>query len=229
MPVTAALVGGGLNLVGGLVKGIVGKSQKNQGNKILSGLQYPTESVPGEEIQNQNLAQQQAGTGLPSDQYEQAMRNIQRQQLVSIQGSQSRRGGLGSIAGIQQGTNDATLNLDTADAKQKIANQNNLMKVNNSLASWKDKVWQNNVKGKYNQQYNYGMGLVGQGNQNLVGGVDQSIAGGGQAAYGSGLYGGGVFGGGMNNSTGLVGNIPGTYQNQQSPTGGSLYGVNNKI
>lgn len=212
MPVTAALIGGGTQLLGGLFKGLVGGGQKKEGKKILSGLQYPDEQVPKEEIENQGLLKQQAATGLPSDQYEQAMRNIQRTQLSAIKNARSGRGGLGLVSGIQQGTNDATLNLDTADAKQKIANQNTYIAGNNRLASWKDKVWQNNVKDKYTQQYNYGMGLVGQGNQNLSSGVDQSIGALGTGLYAGGGYGSGLYsgagGGGLNPYTKTVGNIP---------------------
>ena len=118
MPVTAALIGGGAQLAGGLISGIIGKGQRNQGRKIVNGLQYPDESVPGEVIQNQNLAQQQAATGLPSEQYDQAMKNIQSNQLSSLQSANSRRGGLGVISGLNQNADNATLNLDTADANQ---------------------------------------------------------------------------------------------------------------
>lgn len=201
------VIGVGAGLVGGLIKGIVGAKQKRQGNKILNGLQYPTEQVPQEEIENKNIAEQQAATGLPSEQYQNAMQNIQRQQLAAIRGAHDRRGGLGAIAGIQQNTNDANLNVDVADAKQKIANQNNLMNVNNRLSSWKDKVWQNNVLGKYNQQYNYGMGLLGQGNQNAVGGLDQAL--GGLGAGAAGFYGNtaGLFGTGNNKQSGYGGGV----------------------
>lgn len=207
------VIGIGTGLVGGLIKGLVGGKQKRQGNKILNGLQYPTEQVPGEEIENQNIARQQAATGLPSEQYQNAMQNIQRQQLSAIRGAHDRRGGLGAIAGIQQNTNDANLNLDVADSKQKIANQNNLMNVNNRLASWKDKVWQNNVMGKYNQQYGYANSLLGAGNQNVSSGVDQALAGFGMGAAGlygntAGLFGNGSGSSGLNPYTKTVGNIP---------------------
>lgn len=185
----ATIISSAGNAIGGTIKALVGIGQRKKGNKLLNSLQYPTEAVPAEEIENQNIARQQAATGLPSEQYNNAMKNIQRQQLLAIKSSHDRRGGLGSIAGIQQGTNDATMNLDVADAKQKITNQNNLMNVNNRLASWKDKVWQANVKDKYNRDYAYGMGLVGQGNQNLYSGIDQYFAGAGKAA--SGLTGNG--------------------------------------
>lgn len=195
MPITSALIGGGANLVGGLIKSIVGSGQKRQGKKILNGLQYPTESIPQEEIENQNLARQQAATGLPSEQYNNAMRDIQRQQLVAIRSAHDRRGGLAAISGIQAGTNDATNNLNAIDAQQKIRNQNQLMGVNNTLASWKDKVWQNNVRDKYNQDRSYAMGLIGVGNQNFVGGIDQGLAGVGKAASGYLTATGGMKGG----------------------------------
>ncbi len=189
MPATAAAAQGISQGAGGIVKLIVGAGQKRQGKNILKGLTYPTEEVPQEEIENQKLLKQQSATGLPTEQYANAMKNIQRQQLMALRGAHDRRGGLGLISNIQQGTNDATLGLDAKDAAMKVANTNAYVAGNNRLASWKDKVWQQNVLGKYNQQYNYGMGLLGQGNQNLVGGIDQTLAGAGTAAYGAGLFG----------------------------------------
>lgn len=207
------VVGLGASLLGALGKGLVGGKQKKEGRKILDGLEYPTEQIPQEQIENQNIARQQAATGLPSEQYQNAMKNIQRQQLLAIRGAHDRRGGLGSIAGIQQGTNDASLNLDVADAKQKIANQNNLMNVNNRLSSWKDKVWQNNVMGKYNQQYGYAQSLIGAGNQNAAAGFDQAVGGAGMGAAGfygdtSGLFGRSGSASGLNPYTKTVGSIP---------------------
>lgn len=173
MPVTASLIGGGASILGGVIKGLVGGGQRRKGRKLLDSLQYPEEKIPTE-------ITDAANTGLPSEQYNQAMRNIQRQQLTALKSSQDRRGGLSVIPTIQQGTNDATLNLDVANANARQQNQFR-------LAGWKDKVWQNNVKDKYNRDYAYGMGLLGQGNQNLYNGIDQGIAGAGMIGYG--LYG----------------------------------------
>jgi hypothetical protein len=216
------VIGIGAGLLGGLVKGLAGNKQKNEGKSILNQanqLGAFNEQVPSE-ITNA------AATGLPSEQYNQAMQNIQQQQLQAIRGAHDRRGGLGSIAGIQQGTNNAQLGLDVKNAQARQANQF-------KLASWKDKVWQNNVKGKYNQQYNYGMGLLGAGNQNLVGGIDQAVGAVGAGAAGffgnpSGLFGGGgnrsINNPGDFNSQGYATGVPGAYQNQQYPSGGGLIG-----
>lgn len=205
MPVAA--ISAGTQAVGGIIKSIIGAGQKRQGRKLKNSLIYPTESVPQEEIENQKLARQQAATGLPSEQYSNAMQNIQRQQLMALRGAHDRRGGLGAISSIQQGTNDATLNLDSADARQKILNQNQLMSVNNRLAGWKDKVWQNNIKDKYTRDYGYAMGLIGAGNQNIMSGIDQTL--GGAASGANSLYGSSSSSdGGLNPYTKAVGNIP---------------------
>lgn len=172
----------GAQAVGGIIKGIAGLAQKHKANKLLGNLQFPNEQIP-QEIVNA------AATGLPSEQYNLAMKNIQRNQLAAIRGTQDRRSGIAAISGIQQGTNDATLNLDAKNAEARQANQFR-------LASWKDKIWQTNIKDKYNRDYGYAMQLKGMGNQNLFGGFDQ-IAGAG-TTLGGGLFG---TGGGTKNTT----------------------------
>lgn len=209
----ASYIGGGAQLLSGIVGDIVGAGQKKQGNRILGGLTYPTEAIPQAIIENQDEARQRANQGLPSAQYNKAMQDIQRQQMAAIYGTQSKRGGLSTIADVQKNTNDATLNLDAKDAQQRIANQNNLQEVNNAVGGWQDKVWDNNVKQKYLQNYNYAMGLIGAGNQNQSNGIDKGIAGAGLGIAGlagvrpqqyypySGGYGGGSYGGQAQTST----------------------------
>lgn len=179
----------GAQALGGIIKSVVGFGQASKGNRLLKGLVYPTETIPTE-------ITDAAATGLPSEQYNQAMKNIQRNQLVALRGSQDRRSGVALISNIQQGTNDATLNLDAKNAEARQSNQFR-------LASWKDKVWQHNVRDKYNRDYDYAMKLKGMGNQNLYGGVDQ-IAGGAALGASGGLFGGG---GGKNNTPSYSGYI----------------------
>lgn len=209
------------NAVGGLISTGVGLFQKHKGNKLLNGLQYPTESLPKEFTENQDMARRRAAEGLPSDQYSQAMRNIQRQQLMALRGAHDRRGGLGALAGIQQGTNDATLNLDVANAQQKIANEQQYMNVNNQVAGQKRDLFDRNVRQKYDRDYNYGMGLLGMGNTNVVSGVDRlASAGIGLAAGG---YGRSNSGGGSNYTVGAPINTPAqTVPYQRPPIGGLL-------
>lgn len=193
MPDISALAGGTpygaiAQGVSGLISGVTGLIQKGQGKKMLKGLQYPTESLPKEVTENQQLAKQQAATGMPSEQYSQAMKNIQRQQLLAIRGAQDRRAGAGLIPYIQQSTNDANLNVDATNSQMKLANERNYMNVNNQVANWKSQLFDRNVRDKYNRDYDYAMNLLGSGNQNLTGGIDKVASG------ALGLFGGGYGG-----------------------------------
>ena len=179
----------GAQALGGILKTTAGIIQTGKANKLLKGLQFPNEQIP-QEITDA------AATGLPSEQYNLAMKNIQRNQLAVLRGSQDRRGGLGLISGIQTGSNDATEKLDAQNAAARQQNQFR-------LASWKDRVWQNNIKDKYNRDYGYAMSLKGMGNQNTWGGFDQ-ILGAGATAAGNGMFGG--SGGGYGQNGGVIGN-----------------------
>jgi hypothetical protein len=176
-----ALIGGGLNLIGGLIKGAQGKKQRKEGRKLLGEAGDPDYTIPGE-------ITQAASEGLPSEQYNNAMKNIQRQQATAISSSQDRRGAGGLIGRIQRSTNDATLGLDSADATARRQNQR-------TLATYKDKAWDWNTRQRFERKYNYAQSLIGAGNQNISNGIDQGVSGVGMGALG--LFGGeGGSGGG---------------------------------
>ena len=185
--VAVGVTAGAATAVGGLVKGVTGLIQKHKANKLLAGLQRPTYAIPGEVLQNQKQAELNANTGLPSEQYQQGMQNIARQQNSALQRASDRRGGLLAVAGTQQAGNDANLKLDVANAQARLNNQRTLYGVNNQVAAYKDKAFNINQMQPYQQQYSYGMGLLGSGNQNLVAGIDQVASGAGQAFTG-GLF-----------------------------------------
>lgn len=175
MQIPAAAIAQG---VGGILKLIGGNSQRNKGQRIINEIgDSPDQAIPNEVLQNQAMAKQRANTGLPSEQYARAMRNITRQQLMTLKGSSDRRGGLTLLPTIQQNSNDAQLNLDVADANARVQNERALYGINNNVASWKNKIWANNVRDKWNRKYQYGMSLLGSGNQNSANGTDQLLAG----------------------------------------------------
>lgn len=174
MPFPIAAAAGVLS---GIIGGFTGAKQKRQGNKILQDNPYPTYSIPQEVMQNKNLAQSMAGEGLPSQQYNQAMNNIQRQQTFAIRNLQDRRSALMGLPKILRASNDAGLNLDVANANARRQNQRQLMDVNNQVSRYKDQAWNWNVKNKYEQNYAYGMSLLGKGNQNIMGGIDKGLGG----------------------------------------------------
>lgn len=164
-------------IASGLIGGITGLIQRHKAKKALAGLQYPTETIPQEVLQNQQLATLRANTGLPSEQYNQAMQNVARQQNAAIRGATDRRSGLLTIAQNQQQGNDAVLNLDVANAKARLGNEKTLMGVNNTVGAYRQKAWDWNVRQKYTRDYSYAQGLLGAGNQNFIGGLDKAASG----------------------------------------------------
>ena len=181
--------GAAVQAASGIISGVTGAIQAHRGKKILKDIgESPTESIPNEVLQNQKMAQLAANTGLPSEQYNNAMKNLQRNQMMALRAGQDRRGGLSLIGGSQQMMDDGTLKLDVADANARMQNQKTLYGINNQVGNWRDKIWQNNVNNPWNRKYQYGMSLKGMGNQNLTTGIDQ-IAGAGALFGGSGGFG----------------------------------------
>jgi len=177
MPAGGLATAGIASAASGLISGITGLFQKHKANKLLSRLNRPQYTIPNEIMQNQKQAELNARQGLPSEQYQQGMQNIARQQNTALQRASDRRGGLLAVAGTQQMGNDATLNLDVANANARLKNQNTLYGVNNQVAGYKDKAFNINQMQPYQQDRQYALGLLGAGNQNLTGGIDKIASG----------------------------------------------------
>jgi hypothetical protein len=167
-----ALIGGVAGAGYGLVSGLF---QKKKANALLKQNPYPTQSIPVDELANQQQAERMADEGTPSAQYQQAQKNIQRNQAAAIAAQQDRRLGGANAGAIQAQTNDATGNLDAQSALTRRQNQLNLQTVNSGVADARQKAFDWNGKGKYLQNYQYGMSLLGQGNANIVSGADKLL------------------------------------------------------
>lgn len=184
MPV---LIGTGVGLIGGITKMIRGGKQKKEARKILRENPMPEYQIPTE-------ITEAANEGLPAQQYANAMKNIQRQQMQAIRSAQDRRSASGVIGKVQSNTNDAVGNLDVADAQARLAGKR-------QLAGYKDKAWDWNKRKKFERNYEYGQTLLGAGNENFYGGIDQGVSSLGQGAFGlmggdEDDSGGGFLGGG---------------------------------
>lgn len=185
-------IGAGIgSLFGAGIGLITGNKQKKEGRDLINQ-PYPEYHIPGE-------VTQAARSGLPSEQYAQAMKNIERQQNAAIAATQNRRAGVSAIAKTQQLTNDATLNLDVANAKARMTNLQR-------LGGYRDKAWDWNVRDKYNRDYGYGMQLLGAGNQNTNTGLDKLGAGVGLLAGGGAFN--GLFAGGYGSDIGNPAKLP---------------------
>jgi hypothetical protein len=209
------VIGAGVGIVGAGYSVYKGIKQSSDAKKMMRDNQRPNESIPQEELSNQQLAQNMSLEGLPSEQYEQAKKNIQRQQAAAIAQSQDRRSGVGTIGAIQQGTNDAYGNLDAASAGMRRQNQLGLINVNSQISGYRDKLFDWNQRQKYIENQNYSMSLLGMGNQNIMGGIDKGIAGIGSA------YASGAFGGNNNGQGGDVSPRSNPYDTSVANTGGS--------
>ena len=179
--------GGGIgqstaNMASGLLSGAVGFFQRKKAKKELSNLNRPEYEIPNEILQNQKRAELAANEGLPSQQYNQGMQNIQRQQNRALTAAGSRRGALMALPAIQQQANDSLLGLDVKDAQARMANQQQLYGINNQVAGLRDKAFEINKMQPYQQKFDYYNQLLGAGNSNLLAGADKLLTGGGMAA-----------------------------------------------
>jgi hypothetical protein len=196
MPVTTLLMGslsggggqgqGIANLAGGLIGGISGFFQRRKAKKLLREAgEQPMYQIPQEILNNQKMAELAANEGLPSQQYNNAMKNIQRSQANALSGALDRRSALMALPKIQQQSNDAYSNLDASDAAARMQNQRALYGIGAQTAQYRDKEFQVNKMQPWERKFNYAQQLLGAGNQNMVGGIEKLI-GGGLGLIGSG-------------------------------------------
>lgn len=212
IPGVGTLVGGLGGAALGVVSGLFGKKKANN---ILANNPRPTEAIPSEVLANQQIAQGAALQGMPSEQYDQAQKNIQRNQSAALTAaSTTPGGGVRNIGAIQQASNDASGQLNAESAEMRRQNISQLLGANNQVASWKDKLFDWNERQKYIQQYNYGMGLLGQSNQNLLSGADKLL---GTAA---GAAASGLFGSNGTSKTPSAGRNPDIYTPSTADTSG---------
>lgn len=165
------------SLVSGGISALSGAAQKKKANRMIAGNQYPEQQIPQAIIENQNLAKLYSNTGLPSEQYQKAKMDIERNRNAAIRSATDRRSGLGLIGSIQKGANDATLNLNVADANAMRQNQQRLMQQNNITGQWQNNIWDWNKRQKYIQTAASARALLGAGNANLNAGLDRTMGG----------------------------------------------------
>ncbi len=211
-------IAAGAQALTGLIQGIYGITQFHKGQQLAKQNPFPNEAIPEAILRNQKLSELYANTGLPGAQYEQGRQNIARQENQIISASNDRRGGLAVLPQVQQNANDATLNLDVANANARRQAQQQQIQQNNVLGTWQDKVWGWNKQQKFIQQAAAARALMGAGTQNEFGGADRVIGGGTTFAGNGGFNGGGGYG----NSNGYQ---QGGYN--QDPYGYDMQGTNN--
>jgi len=192
----ASLLGGGgtgqgiANAAGGLIGLGTGLFQKKKGKNILKEAgEQPLYQIPQEILRNQKQAELNAAEGMPSQQYNNAMKNIQTAQTNAISGAMDRRSALMALPKILQQANNAYGNLDSQSAQIRRQNQQTAYNVGNTTAQYRDKAYNINQLQPWQRKYNYGMQLLGAGNQNFTSGLDKLVAGGGMLLNNSNFLG----------------------------------------
>jgi hypothetical protein len=190
-----------VGVVGTAATLITGGVQKHKANKALADLNrnQPIETIPQEILQNQELASLRSKTGLPSEQYAMAQKNIERQQARSLKAAMDRKMGLNLIGTLDDNANTAQGNLDVANAQARLGNEKTLMNVNNQVGNWRKGIYDRNVRQVWNRNFDYNMALKGQGNQNIANGINSGInlagtaitgaMGGSNSSWANGLFG----------------------------------------
>jgi hypothetical protein len=177
------------NMASGLIGGVTGLIQKGKGKRLLKAAgEQPLYQIPQEILRNQKQAELNAQEGLPSQQYNNAMKNIQRSQTNALSGAMDRRSALMALPRIQQQATDAYGNLDSQDAQARRQNQQTAYNVGNTTAQYRDKAWNTNELQPWQRKYSYAQNLIGAGNQNFTSGLEKFVGGAGQLAFPGGGF-----------------------------------------
>lgn len=168
-------IGGVNNYAAGAGTMLFGLHQYYNGKKMEKNNKRPTYEIPDEVKQNLSQAQQMALQGLPEEQKQQFLSNIERGQAFGMSQIGSRKGGLAGVAAMNQNANDAYGNLMSMDAQARMQNQGVLMNQRQNMADYKDQAFQVNKMNPYYEVQARAEAMKGAGVQNI--GNSFSIAG----------------------------------------------------
>jgi hypothetical protein len=160
-----AAIGGIISGVGSLLGGLFGGGQKKKARKMLAGLRDPGYQIPKEFDQNLAQAENMARVGMPSEQYNLAGTNIQRNTQAGLRQLGRMSNPFAAISGLQRGQNDAFAQLDAQNAATRRQNILGAMGARRELAGQK-LAQQQYGQQRYMDQVNQANALMGAGIQN---------------------------------------------------------------
>jgi len=173
MAIIGAVVGVGTAAYGIISSSTKEKRARREVDRLNAN--QPIETIPTEITKNQELASLRAKTGLPSEQYSMAQKNIQRQQAKTLRSATDRRMGLGLLASVDDNANRAMGNLDAQNANARLQNEKVSMDTNNQVANWKKGIYDRNVRQVWERNRDYNMAVVGQQQQNKANAINSGI------------------------------------------------------
>jgi hypothetical protein len=162
----AALVGIGSSILGS----ILGAGQKAKGRRMLKSLKDPGYQIPDEFKKNLGEAENMARTGLPSQEYNLASTNIQRNSQAGLRQLGRMSNPFAGIASLQRGQNDAFAQLDASNASARRQNMLQAMGFRRELAGQKLNQ-QQYAQQDYMNKVNQANAMIGAGSQNIFGGL----------------------------------------------------------
>ncbi len=218
-----AALGGPWGALGGAALGAgLSLFQYNKNKKQIASdaANRPQYQIPDEIKQNLSDAQQQALQGLPEEQKQQYISNLQRGTAQGLSQLGSRKAGLAGVATLNEQQNEGYGNLLSADSQARQQGQQRLMGARQTMADYKDQGFQLNKLNPYYEgiaarNANQGALTKSLGNAGQLGLSALSAmggSGGSQLNMSSNPYGGGQYG-----QQGQQGNMYGynPYNNQQ--------------
>lgn len=166
------------NWAGGGATTTLGAAQLAYGLWKQKKNKRPNYEIPPEIQANLDQAETAALQGLPEEQKQQYLNSLKRQQTFSLAQANSRKAGLTGLAALNQQGNDAYANMLSMDAQTRMANQDKVYGMRQTLADYKDQAFQLNKSNPYYEQTAENNALIGAGMQNVSQGFQQGNSGG---------------------------------------------------
>jgi len=170
MPLGGLIIGG----AGLLLNAGEGIAQNAKANAIKP--KDPVYNIPREFFENREIARQMAQLGIPQQQYNNAVGNINQSEAAAIAAAQNSNNPGGAIAAINRQGNQAKAKLDAEDAQARQTNQRYFINENEKLAGQELQKQQSDVFDKFTRDFNQMQAYRGASMQNfnnLAGGAQQ--------------------------------------------------------
>lgn len=173
MPFTATAIAG---VAMGAVQAGIGIYQTYKGNQLAKNNIRPKYEIPDVIKQQLNTAELQAIEGLPEQQRQNYIDSMLQQYTTAISASNDRRGGLSSIASLQNSMNDSNKNLLAMDAQARQNNINSLQNTRSNYATYVDKQFELNQLNPFMEKAQAAQAMKGSGMQNIMGGLKGAVS-----------------------------------------------------
>jgi len=141
--------GATVSTVMGIAEYLEGKKQLKKAAELEAQTQRPTYEIPQSVQSYLSTAQKMALTGLPEEQRQLYLDQINRNAAYSISGNVDRNVGLQGVAAANANLNDANANLLAMDSQQRIANIDKLQQARLAYGLYEDQAFEYNQNQPY--------------------------------------------------------------------------------